>query len=193
MSDGQREFITVVSGLPRSGTSLMMQMLNAGGIPALTDTVRAADPDNPRGYFELEAVKQLKNSKDWLREAQGKVVKIVHMLVLDLPIEYEYRVLFMHRDLQEVLRSQTVMLERSGRGATLGADRLAQIYASQITMVRKWLDERKSFKVLDVQYANVIAQPRANAEAICAFLGDGLDVSSMTAAVDPSLYRNRTR
>jgi hypothetical protein len=192
MNSAARDFITVVSGLPRSGTSLMMQMLQAGGVPALTDAVRSADPDNPRGYYELEAVKQLKTSKDWLSRAVGKSVKIVHMLLLELPVTHNYRVVFMHRDLAEVVRSQAVMLERSGRpAASMTAQRLSHVYAGQIAMVRKWLDERKEFRVLGMQYADIVTAPAAKAAEVNSFLGGTLDVNAMAAAVDPSLYRNR--
>ena len=101
-----RDFITVVSGLPRSGTSMMMQMLAAGGISPMTDEVRAADSDNPRGYYELEKVKHLRQDHTWLKDAVGKAVKIVHLLLMELPADRDYRVILMQRDLEEVLRSQ---------------------------------------------------------------------------------------
>src|SRR3569833_79554 len=112
-------FITVVSGLPRSGTSMMMQMLAAGGMPMLTDGVRGPDPDNPRGYFAFGPVKRTPQDARWLAGAPGKAVKVVHSLLPALPGGYEYRVLFMLRDMHEVLASQDTMLRRLGR---CGAD-----------------------------------------------------------------------
>ena len=187
-----RIFVTIVSGLPRSGTSLMMQMLRAGGIPVLSDQIRAADVDNPRGYFEFEKVKHVKADNAWLEQARGKAVKIIHMLLMDLPPDLDCRVVFMHRDLREVVRSQATMLQRSGKaGASLTPDRLAQVYSSQLTAVKRWLAERPSFKLLEIEYADLIREPRPNSEAVSKFLGSDLDVDAMAAAVDPALYRNR--
>ena len=189
----QPPFITIVSGLPRSGTSLMMQMLTAGGIPPMTDQQRVADDDNPRGYFELEKVKQLRQDKSWVPVARGKVVKIIHLLLMELPSDQEYRVVFMQRDLSEVTKSQAVMLERSGKaGAAMSADKLAAIYAAQLATVSKWLAERPCFKVLEVRYAELIADPANHAKSINIFFGGSLDESAMIAVVDPKLYRNRT-
>ena len=120
-------FVTVVSGLPRSGTSLMMQMLAAGGVELLIDQIRRADADNPRGYFELEAVKRTRQDASWLDDAAGKAVKVIHLLLRDLPDDREYRVVMMSRDLDEVLASQQAMLARSGKkGANLPPERLAK-------------------------------------------------------------------
>ena len=125
--------VTVVSGLPRSGTSLAMQMIHAGGIPALTDGQRTSDDSNPRGYFELERVKQLKQDKSWLDEAAGKVVKVIHLLLAELPDDRPYRVVFMQRDLREVVQSQATMLARSGRpGGQLAPERLIAVYEQQL-------------------------------------------------------------
>ena len=186
--------IVIVSGLPRSGTSLMMQMLAAGGMPVLTDGERTPDPDNPRGYLELERVKQLKSDTSWLAGAGGHAVKIIHLLLQDLPTSYEYDVLFMERDINEVLRSQSAMLARSGRpGASLPPERLAAVYQSQLATVRQWLAERPCFRVHPVRYAELVAAPAESADAIRKFLRAGatLDSAAMAAAVDPSLYRNR--
>ena len=166
--------VLVVSGLPRSGTSMAMQMIHAGGVEALTDQERQADADNPRGYFEYERVKALRNDKTWLDEAQGKVVKIIHMLLLELPTDRPYKVVFMERELGEVLASQSKMLERLGRsGAALAPARLRAVYEAQLP------------------YADAVAQPAAQAARIQAFLGGSLTLDAMVAAVDPSLHRNR--
>lgn len=169
-----------------------MQMLHAGGVPILTDAQRAADEDNPRGYFEFERVKQLRTDKGWLDEAAGKAVKIIHLLLMELPCNRPYRVVFMHRDLREVVKSQATMLARNARaGAPLPPDRLMAIYQQQLATVQRWLAERPNFALLDVQHADLIRDGQAQARRINAFLGGMLDEQAMAAAVDPSLHRNR--
>jgi hypothetical protein len=184
--------VTVVSGLPRSGTSLAMQMIHAGGIPALTDGQRTSDDSNPRGYFELERVKQLKQDKSWLDEAAGKVVKVIHLLLAELPDDRPYRVVFMQRDLREVVQSQATMLARSGRaGGQLAPERLIAVYEQQLKTVEQWLAARPNFSVLRVPYAQLVSDPAGVVPAVNAFLGGSLDEARMRAAVDPGLHRNR--
>lgn len=186
------ESITIVSGLPRSGTSLMMQMIDAGGIPAMTDHVRAGDEDNPRGYFELEAVKRTGKDPSWLDGARGRVVKLVHVLLYDLPPDSSYRVVFMRRELQEVVRSQSVMLERRGTtGAALTTEQLIKAYQGQLAKIEQWLGERDNFDVLYVSYNELMSDPAAAVEAVNAFLGGSLKTDAMLGSVDPSLYRQR--
>lgn len=193
MAAAPRNFITIISGVPRSGTSLAMQMLRAGGIAPLTDEKRMPDADNPKGYFEFEPVKQLRADQQWLDGAAGKAVKIIHLLLMELPADRDYRVLFMQRDLTEVVQSQAAMLQHSGKGGGgLGAAQLAQTYAAQLARVKNWLRERPCFRVMDVPYAELVREPRAMSEAINVFLGGGLDVDAMAGAVDPSLYRQRS-
>jgi hypothetical protein len=185
-------FITVVSGLPRSGTSLLMQMLAAGGLPVLTDALRTPDPHNPRGYFELEAVKHTRTDPSWLAEAQGKAVKVVHLLLPSLPIDREYRVLFMQRELTEVLDSQRAMLTQQGRPvANLPDAKLREIFEKQLAEVRQWLARHPNFQVLELQHREVIAAPATAAEQVASFLGGDLNQERMAAVVDPSLYRQR--
>jgi hypothetical protein len=192
MTAPTRSFITIVSGLPRSGTSLAMQMLSAGGIPALTDARRTPDADNPRGYFEFERVKQIKSDQLWLNDAVGKAVKVIHMLITALPTDREYRVLMMRRDVNEVVRSQAAMLARSGKpGGGLSPEKLAQVYEGQMSAVGRWLAACPSFRVLDVHYAELIKDPRAMSEHVSEFLGGGLSIDAMARAVDPTLYRQR--
>ncbi len=184
--------ITVVSGVPRSGTSLAMQMLHAGGMEILTDAARVADHDNPRGYFELERVKQLRNDKAWLADAEGKAVKIIHLLLMELPTDRTYKVIFLRRDLGEVVRSQAAMLARNARpGAQLPPERLVAIYQQQLATVDAWLAARPNFSVLHVQHAELIQNGAGQARAINQFLGGMLDESRMGLAVDPALHRNR--
>jgi len=188
----QPPFVTIVSGLPRSGTSLMMQMLSAGGIPPLTDEIRAADEDNPRGYLEFERVKQIKQDKSWLDEAAGKAVKMVHLLLYDLPQGRPYRVVFMRRNLDEVLASQRKMLTRQGKaGAQLPEEQLRKVFEDQVRKVTSWLTTQPNVKSIEVTYHELIADPRGHAARLNEFLGGGLDVDAMVGAVDPALYRNR--
>jgi hypothetical protein len=194
MQEKNTGFIAIVSGLPRSGTSLMMQMLLAGGMPILTDRTRVADEDNPKGYWEFEAVKNTRTSCEWLRQAQGKAVKMVHLLLTDLPREgYSYRVLLMKRRMVEVLASQRVMLQRQGKsGAALSEERLSQIFLGQMARVENWLKKQPHFAVLPVDYNELIANPMPQAEAINEFLGRALDSEKMIQAVNPRLYRQRS-
>jgi hypothetical protein len=188
--------IVVVSGLPRSGTSMAMRMLQAGGITILTDGLRTADVNNPEGYFELDAVTRLEKSVDheWLRRARGKAVKIVSWLVTWLPESYNYQVLFMERDLDEVIASQTKMLSNLGQQAMEGAptsENLRATYADHLLQVRRFLERRRCFSMATVNYRDAIAQPVREAERIAEFLGRRLDIQLMAAAVDQRLYRNR--
>lgn len=184
--------IIVVSGLPRSGTSMAMQMLHAGGMAVMTDALRSADEDNPRGYLEFERVKQLKSDKLWLDDAAGKAVKIIHLLLMELPSDRDYRVIFMRRNLQEVVQSQAVMLERSGRkGAGIAPERLIAVFQAQLKAIESWLAQRPNFQVLWLDYGAFIADPAAQAKAINIFLNASLDESAMVRAVDPGLHRNK--
>ena len=186
-------FITVVSGLPRSGTSLMMQMLAAGGIPVLVDHIRAADADNPAGYFEFEAVKDLpKGDFGWLDDAEGKAVKIISALLESLPATRQYRVIFMRRRMSEILASQRKMLLRRGEPAdAIPDDRLADLYARHLAQVEALLAQRSDMAVLNVDYNALVLDPQPAAAGVNDFLGAGLDVSAMTRAVNQGLYRNR--
>ena len=186
------EFIVIVSGLPRSGTSAMMQMLAAGGLPLLTDGRRQPDDDNPNGYFELESVKTLARDTSFLDGASGKAVKIVHALLPQLPLGRDYRVILMRRDLDEILMSQRKMLDRHGRaGAALTDAQLKVIYAGQLQQVLRWLaDPAHAIGTLEVDYGAMTCNPLETARAVKAFLGLQLDEHAMTAAVNPSLHRN---
>jgi hypothetical protein len=186
-------FITVVSGLPRSGTSMMMQVLEAGGVPVLTDNIRKKDEDNPEGYYEFEPVKRTKDDPSWVPAAKGKAVKMVYSLLYDLPTEYVYRVIFMRRNMKEVIASQKVMLERTGRkGAQVSDEKLAELFNIQLKKFDYWIATRKNFSVLSVDYKDMIASQKAECERIHTFLGGILDVDAAMAAVNSSLYRRRT-
>jgi hypothetical protein len=192
MSRIDASLVTIVSGLPRSGTSMMMRMVDAGGVPALTDNVRKADEDNPRGYYEFEPVKQTKQDPAWLNRAGGRVVKMVYRLLYDLPPGYEYRVIFMRRNLEEVVASQDVMLSRRGRtGGDLGKDKLIQLFQQQLTEFDQWAAKRPNFRVLYISYNDVLREPAAAVKAVNDFLGGQLDVPAMSKVVEPELYRQR--
>jgi sulfotransferase family protein len=189
-----RDFVTIVSGAPRSGTSMMMRMLAEGGIPPLTDGVRQPDRDNPHGYFEYEPVKRTKDDPSWLDGARGRAVKMVHVLLRDLPADRAYRVILMRRDLKEMLASQRLMLERLGREAgKLSDERMAEIFAAQLDATERWLRGHAAFSCLAMSYNDVVAEPRPHAARVSEFLGGGLDENAMCAVVDPALWRNRAR
>lgn len=189
--------ITIVSGLPRTGTSMMMQMLVAGGMTPLTDGNREADASNPRGYYEYDKATQLATDTAWVSQAQGKVVKIVAQLLPKLPDiidgkPAQYRVVFMDRDLDEVLASQRTMLDRQDRkGADLNAEELAGVYRSQLEQVYKTLGQRK-IPWLMVRHADAINDAESVANTINEAFGGTLNVKAMVEAVDPSLYRERS-
>jgi hypothetical protein len=187
-----RDYITIVSGLPRSGTSLMMQMLQAGGLPALTDGLRSADENNPRGYLEFEPAKRLRTDRSWLPQARGHAVKIVHLLLHELPLDgsLAYRIIFMQRPIEEVLASQCAMLKREGKPA--GAPAILQrAFEKQLAQLEPWLGAQPGVAVLPVNYHRVLREPGAVAEELRAFLDLKLDAAAMVRAVDPALYRQR--
>jgi hypothetical protein len=186
--------VIVVSGLPRSGTSMAMQMLAAAAIPIVTDGVREPGEDNPRGYFEYEPVKALHREgqdRGWLEQARGRAIKIISFFLKDLPPTNDYKVIFMRRDLEEVLSSQRRMLER--RGEPAGADEgMYEILENHLAEVERLMSTSAHFEILNVGYADVVGNPREQARRIRDFLGLDLDVEKMASAVDLSLYRNRT-
>jgi LPS sulfotransferase NodH len=184
--------ITIVSGLPRSGTSLMMQMLAAGGMPVLSDGERRSDVDNPRGYLEWERIKQLPKDPACIDQAEGKAVKIISLLLLSLPPGHEYRVIFMQRPLPEVLASQEVMQRRRGTDRP-GADAalIASGFEKNLRAVDAWLESKSYVKTLRVPYHEVLRDAEATAMQISEFLGITLDLAAMAQQVDATLYRNR--
>ena len=184
--------ITIVSGLPRSGTSLMMQMLVAGGMQALSDGERRADPDNPRGYLEWERIKQLPNDPGCIAEGEGKVVKVISRLLLALPGSHEYRVIFMQRPLPEVLASQDQMLRRRGTYKA-GTDPalISAAFEKHLREVFAWIDSKPYVKALRLPYREVLQHPGEISQQLAGFVGLSLNVDAMRQQVDTSLYRNR--
>lgn len=191
-SPSNRDFVTVVSGLPRSGTSLMMQILNGSGFPALTDEIRGADENNPKGYFEYEAVKHLRRGlPDVLLESEGKSVKVIAQLLRFLPFrEVDFRVVFMQRPLDEVVRSQRKMLQNLGRkGGELSATRLQSTFQGQLLMISEWLRQQQ-IPVLVVPYHDCLTRPEDVADALTGFLGETVTTAHIRAHVDPRLCRH---
>jgi hypothetical protein len=185
--------ITIVSGLPRSGTSLMMQMLAAGGIPILSDGERHADVDNPKGYLEWERIKQLPKDPACIAEAEGKAVKVISQLLLSLPPGHEYRVIFMQRPLAEVLASQDQMLHHRGASADgTNAIAITKAFQNHLFEVNAWLSGKPYVKVIRVHYHNVLNEPAVVAESLGQFLEIPLNVEAMTQQVDATLYRQRS-
>ena len=185
--------IVVVSGLPRSGTSMAMAMLAEGGLQCFSDGIRKADADNPKGYFEFERAKKLDTGgdTDWLREARGKAVKVVSPLLKGLPEGNTYRILFLLRDLDEVLASQKKMMERRGEKHEVPDDQMKRIYRDHLVNVDSYLKNRPDTAVKYLEFRSVITGARELAHEIKAFLELDLDVDRMEAAVDANLYRNR--
>src|SRR5262249_32526304 len=182
--------IIVVSGLPRSGTSLMMQMLESGGVEVATDNVRAADADTPRGYYELEKVKKLEHDSSWLPPTRGKAFKMVSQLLYPLPAGERYRIIFMERDMEEMLLSQEKMLERLNRPAA-PREAIRRSFTLHLERLREWLGQQGNMEVIRVSYNDLLRRPQEQAERVSAFLGGRVDVERMALTVDPALYRNR--
>jgi len=192
-STAQSTPVIVVSGLPRSGTSLMMNMLQAGGVPIVADGERTADDDNPKGYFELERVKQLsKGDVAWVEEARGKAVKVISALLEHLPPTSQYRIIFMRRRLPEVLASQRKMLERRGEPTDAVPDEMmASLFQKHLQKIEGWMAAQPNISVLYVPYHELAEHPERLLDQILELLGLDLDRAKMLAAVDPALYRNR--
>jgi hypothetical protein len=194
MTPGIRsDAVTIVSGLPRSGTSMMMRMLEAGGLPPLVDGIREADDDNPLGYYEFERVKKVKEDQGWLEDARGKVVKMVSTLLVDLPTRYTYRVVFMRRRLEEILASQRRMLLRNAKPWSEADDaRMTGLYQAHLRQIEAWIARQRHLSALHVSYNELLASSREHADRVNVFLGGALDVSRMVSVVDQNLYRQKT-
>ena len=185
--------VAVVSGLPRSGTSMLMKMLEAGGLPPLTDSIRTADDDNPKGYYEFERVKAMdKGDTAWLADAQGKVVKVISALLKYLPADYQYKIVYIRRNMPEILASQRKMLIRRGEDPDkMDDEQMAALFSKHVAQVEQWLQAQPNIMVLYVHYSEILADPEPQVTRINAFLGGQLDTMKMGMVVDPNLYRNR--
>ncbi len=185
--------IYIVSGLPRSGTSLMQQMLAVGGIEPLTDRIRGADESNPNGYFEFERVKGLKDGdNDWLESAIGKSVKVISFLLKDLPDRYQYRILFMQREMGEILASQKKMLAERGEPTDKVSDaEMARLYQEHLDQALRWLKRQPNMHAFYIPYVDLMIDPIPILERVNRFLDQRLDIAAMAKIVDPRLYRQR--
>jgi hypothetical protein len=187
--------ITVVSGLPRSGTSMMMKMLNAGGMSLLVDNLRMQDDDNPEGYYEFEPVKKLSQGDfSWLGDAQGKTVKVIAALLTHLPSAYTYQVIFMRRDMNEILASQKKMLINRGEDPNKISDlEMSKFFERHLSKVLSWIDQQPNIRKIDINYNSLFKDPKPHVEQIDQFLGNTLDVEKMVEVINPDLYRQRNR
>ena len=187
--------IYIVSGLPRSGTSLAMQMLAAGGLPILSDGLRQSDSNNQRGYYEWERIKQLPQEPSLIVEAEDKAVKVISSLLFALPTNYDYRVIFMLRPIEEVQASQAAMIRNLGTQApALPAEAMQAALKAHLAQVNAGIASRQGgdgFPVLRVNYHDLIADPHRAAQSMAGFLGRALNVDAMARQVDPALYRQR--
>lgn len=188
-----RESIVVVSGLPRSGTSMMMKMLDAGGLPPLTDHERTADEDNPKGYFEFERVKKLKEGDvAWLPEASGKAVKVIAALLTHLPPDYDYQVLFMRRAMPEILASQRKMLVRRGEDPNkVDDEEMTRLFEGHMNMVLDWAEKQSNIDLIQVDYNEMLNDPKPLITEIVKFLDGKVAEEKMASVIDPDLYRQR--
>jgi len=188
------EYVIVVSGLPRSGTSMMMKMLSACKIPLLVDNLREPDEDNPKGYYEFDRVKDLESDNSWLKLACGTAVKIVSPLLqhLNMDIGIKYRIIFMLRNIDEILASQKKLADRLGHAeSNIDDSMLKQNYSVHLEQVKKWLEQQKNIDILYLNYAHVVDNPVSTIESIVDFLGIALDDHDIAEVVDSTLYRQR--
>ncbi len=186
------ETVTIVSGLPRSGTSLMMNMLHAGGMDLLVDGLRTPDEDNPKGYYEFERVKAIDDDREWLDDARGKAVKMISELLRRLPATHAYKVIFMQRQMEEILASQRQMLTRRGEPIDRVRDEdMARMYKHHLGQVRAWIAEQPNVETLYVSYNDLLSDPAPQLQMVNQFLGGALNIEAMIGVIDGSLYRQR--
>jgi hypothetical protein len=185
--------VIVVSGLPRSGTSMMMKILAEGGLSAVVDSLRQADEDNPNGYFEIESSKSLKDGdKKWLYAAQGKVVKVISYLLEFLPDDLSYDIIFMEREISEVLASQRKMLQRRNETSALSDAEMEAQFREHLRAVKYWVTRKPNMRILFVKYSEMVTAPENLCRSIADFLELPLDLKAMQSVPSQSLYRNRS-
>lgn len=184
--------VTIVSGLPRSGTSMMMKVLEAGGMEIFTDNLRTADEDNPKGYYELEQVKALKEGDvSWVKDASGKAVKVISSLLEYLPSSYKYKIIFMRREIAEILASQKQMLIRRGETSDGDDQKMAEMFQEHLKRVRVWLANQPTMEILYVDYNTLMADPDPEIKSVAEFLGLTDNLKAMLAVPDKKLYRQK--
>lgn len=186
--------VVVVSGLPRSGTSMMMKMLAEGGMPIVTDSQREADEDNPNGYFEIELSKKLKDGEiNWIYAAQGKAVKVISYLLEFLPNDLEYDIVFMDREIDEVLASQKKMLARRNETSSISDEEMDAQFRAHLKAAKYWLARQPTMRVLYIKYNEAVDSPELICPLIAEFLGQSLKIEAMQSVPSQSLHRNRAR
>jgi predicted AlkP superfamily phosphohydrolase/phosphomutase/tetratricopeptide (TPR) repeat protein len=184
--------ILIVSGLPRSGTSLMMQMLKAAGIEPMTDGKRTADDDNPEGYWEWEEIKQLPKNPRIIEQSAGKAVKVISALLPSLPRPHRYKIIYMVRPVQQVVDSQMVMLDRQGQKARSEKLHLIQVQEAHSKQIRQVLSQSNRVDLLEVSYPDLVADPKPVIEQLGEFIGSRFHASpAVIACVKSKLFRNR--
>lgn len=181
--------ITIVSGLPRSGTSLMMQMLTKGGIEPLTDKVRQADKSNPKGYFEYSPVMSIHKDNSWLDKGKNKSVKIVAPLLKHLDTKFRYKIIFMQRNLNEIIKSQHIM---AGKASDILPIKLYNSYVKLLEDIDDWKENEPGVEIIYIDYKEVLDNPEENASLVEKFVGKSLDKDAMASCIDKKLYRNRS-
>jgi hypothetical protein len=188
-----KKYITIVSGLPRSGTSMMMNMLQSGGMQLMVDNTREPDEDNPKGYFEFEPVKKIKEGDFfWLADSYGKAIKIVSPLLKYLPSDNKYKVIFMRRDIVEIIASQNRMLQRLAKDHDAKEDaKMVTKFERHLQQIEQWLLQQINIEVMNIFYSDVIQNPRHYSDKVNRFLDGKLNVQKMAQAVERSLYRQR--
>jgi hypothetical protein len=184
--------IIIVSGLPRSGTSLMMKMLEKGGMPIVTDHLRKVDIDNPEGYYELEKVKKIKQDASWLKDTRGQAFKMISMLLFDLPSNEKYKIIFMQRKIEEVLASQQKMLNRNKITQDIDDGTMGNLFIKHLQKVRDWLEKQANIDILEINYNTLVVFPKTEVAKLITFLNKELDAEKMINTINPELYRNRT-
>lgn len=190
--DAREQPIIVVSGLPRSGTSMMMRMLSEGGVPIISDEIRRPDPDNPNGYFELETVRQMPvGNVEWLENAGGKAVKIISALLEYLPSDYSYKIIFLEREIQEILASQHKMLSHRNQNPIIEENEIERQIKQHLSAMRPWLVRQPNMEVLYINYNQLLTKPEPFCEQVANFLDLPLNQTRMLAVPDQQLYRNR--
>lgn len=172
---------------------MMMQMLDKGGLDIFTDGLRTPDENNPKGYYEHELVKSLARNKAWVKEAKGKAVKVISHLLFELPANYHYRIIFMERDLDEVLKSQHHMLVRDGKAKddTINI-RLVNAFQQNLQKVKDWAPKQGNIDILFVSHRNLIDNPTEELAKVSTFLGGNLNIQEMASVVDKSLHREKS-
>ena len=189
-----RQPVIVVSGLPRSGTSMMMKMLAEGGLPGVSDELRRADDDNPNGYFELESVKQLAHgNNDWLADAGGKAVKVISSLLEFLPADFTYKVIFMEREIREILASQRKMLEHRNKSSDGDEARIEEQFHKHLAAIKPWLARQPHMETLRISYNDLMSNPEPHCRRVIEFTCAPLDLERMLSVPNARLYRNKFR